>query len=214
MARTPSSRMLPAERQAQLLAAARRVLETKPIDEVSVETVAAEAEVSPGLLFHYFGSQRKFRQAVLEMAAGELLDHIRPDPLLSPAEQLHSGIETFVDYVSRFPSIYRAVIRLNHGSPTLHASVRATLAGWITTTVEEAGAELTPALRLTVAGWLAYMEEAVLGWLAGAHLRREELTEMCEQSFYLLARGMVADEQRWAQIEEKLRRQPAQDAGA
>jgi AcrR family transcriptional regulator len=203
--------MLPTERQAQILTAARRILEGRPIEDISVEAVASEAGVSPGLLFHYFGSQRKFRQAVLEMAATELLEHVRPDPELSPAEQLRAGVDTFIDYVSRFPTIYQAVTRLNRGADVraLHTSTRTAIAAWIYEAVEGAGVEMTPALRLTVTGWLAYMEEAVLAWLAAPDIGKEELAGMCERSFSLLARGALDDEQRWEEIEEALGRRPS-----
>ncbi len=203
--------MLPTERQAHILAAARRILADRPIEDISVEAVASEAGVSPGLLFHYFGSQRKFRQAVLEMAAAELLAHVRPDPELSPAEQLHTGIETFIDYVSRFPTIYQAVTRLNHGADVraLHTSARTAIGAWILEAIAGTGADLTPAMRLTVTAWLAYMEEAVLGWLATPDISKEELAGMCERSFYLLTRAALDDEQRWAEIEAALGKQPS-----
>lgn len=210
MARPNSrSRMLPFERRAQILTAARRLLEGTPIDDVSVEAVASEAGVSPGLLFHYFGSQRKFRQAVLEAATGELLAHVRPDPELSPAGQLHAGIGTFIDFVARFPTVYQAVTRLNRGPDVraLHTTSRATIGDWILEAFQKAGVEPTPPVRLTVTAWLAYMEEAVLGWLAAPDVGRDELADMCERSFYLLVRAAV-DEERWARIEAALERRP------
>lgn len=203
--------MLPTERRAQILTAARRILQDTPIEDVSVEAVASEAGVSPGLLFHYFGSQRKFRQAVLEMATAELLAHVRPDPELSPAEQLSTGIGTFVDYVSRFPTIYQAVTRLNRSADirALHTSSRAVIGTWIVEAVEGAGAEPTPTIRLTVKAWLAYVEEAVLAWLAAPDIGKEELAGMCERGFYLLVRGAVDDEERWGEIEKSLGNRPS-----
>ncbi|WP_241255634.1 TetR/AcrR family transcriptional regulator, partial [Candidatus Protofrankia californiensis] len=157
------TRLLPSDRRSQILAAARRILERGTIDDISVETVAAEAGVSPGLLFHYFGSQRRFRHAVLQAVAEDLLGRLRPDPSLHPGEQLRTGVETFVEYVSRHPDIYQAVTRLDSGSDmrALHRSTRATLAGWITEGLASAGAPAAPALTMAVAGWLAYMEEVV-----------------------------------------------------
>ncbi|MFI2641809.1 TetR/AcrR family transcriptional regulator [Streptomyces sp. NPDC018610] len=202
------SRMLPTDRRTQILSAARRMLEHKAIDDISVEAVAGEAGVSPALLFHYFGSQRKFRYAVLQMAAEELLSHVRPDPALSIAEQLRAGVETFVDYVSRFPTVYVAVTRLGRGTDVreLHSSARGAIGGWITEGIESVGVELTPTLRLTVNAWLAFMEEAVLGWLARPELTKAELIDMCERSFYRLAEGALDDEERWQEIAALLNR--------
>lgn len=194
--------MPPTDRRTQILAAARRVLEVRTIDEISVEAVATEAGVSPGLLFHYFGSQRTFRQAILQAAAEELLTHVRPDPALGPAEQLRSGMETFVDYVSRHPTVYQAVTRLNTGSGvrTLHRSARTTLAGWLSDALRAAGAPDTPAVALAVAGWLAYMEEVVLAWLEEPSMDRTALIELCERSFYALVGTAVDDDARWERI--------------
>ncbi|MBT2365519.1 TetR/AcrR family transcriptional regulator [Streptomyces sp. ISL-10] len=197
-----ASRMPPTDRRTQILAAARRVLEVRTIDEISVEAVADEAGVSPGLLFHYFGTQRTFRLAILQAAAEELLTHVRPDPSVSPAEQLRSGMETFVDYVSRHPTVYRAVTLLNTGSGTrtLHRSARSTLAGWLTEALRTAGVPADPAVGLAVAGWLAYMEEVVLTWLDEPSMERTALIDLCERSFYELIRTAVGDDARWQQI--------------
>lgn len=79
MSQTSSARLQPAERRTQILDAARRVLEADPHRELSVELVAAEAGVSPALLFHYFGSKKKFQYAVIEAAAAEVMLRTAPD---------------------------------------------------------------------------------------------------------------------------------------
>ncbi|MGW3405926.1 TetR/AcrR family transcriptional regulator [Streptomyces zhihengii] len=213
--RTPAarpSRMLPADRRTQILEAARRLLEFRPVDELSVESVAREAGVSPGLLFHYFGSQRTFRQAVLEAAADELLAHVRPDPALSPAEQLRAGITTFTDHVTRYPAVYRAVTRLGTaaGVRTLHRSARSTLAGWLHTALAGAGAPATPAVTLAVTGWLACMEEIVLAWLDEPTTDRRSLEELCERSFYQLVRAALDDEEQWLLLRERVTVRPTE----
>ena len=207
MARTTATparapRLPPVDRRTQILAAARRVLEQRSIDEISVETVATEAGVSPGLLFHYFGSQPKFRRAVLQSATDELLSHIRPDPALSPAEQLRAGLETFVDYVSRHPAVYRAVTRGTSGSGvrTLHRAARATLAGWLAEALAGAGTPATPALTLAVSGWLAFVEEVVLAWLDHPAVERPEMIELCERGFYQLVKIALNDAAIWEQV--------------
>ena len=87
MSQTSSARLQPEERRTQILDAARRVLEADPHRELSVELVAAEAGVSPALLFHYFGSKKKFQYAVIEAAAAEVMlrDRSRPDAATRPS---------------------------------------------------------------------------------------------------------------------------------
>ena len=92
MTRASSPRLKPDERREQILGAARRVLEADPHRELTVDLVAVEAGVSPALLFHYFGSKKKFQYAVIEAAAAKVMLRIAPDLSLPPAEQLRSGI--------------------------------------------------------------------------------------------------------------------------
>ena len=110
MTQTSSARLRPDERRAQILAAARRVLLADPHRELTVELVAAEAKVSPALLFHYFGSKKKFQYAVIEEAAAEVILRTAPDPSLPPDERLRSGIRAFVRAVLEAPQLYRATL--------------------------------------------------------------------------------------------------------
>ena len=74
-----AARLRPDQRRAQILEAARRVLVADPHRELTVELVAAEAGVSPALLFHYFGSKKKFQYAVIEEAAAEVMLRTAPE---------------------------------------------------------------------------------------------------------------------------------------
>ncbi|MDT3398356.1 TetR/AcrR family transcriptional regulator [Streptomyces sp. B1866] len=211
-----ASRLAPTDRRSQILAAARRVLERRTIDEVSAEAVAAEAGVSPGLLFHYFGSQRKLRYAVIQAVAEELLGHLRPDPALSPADQLRTGTETFVGYVSRHPAVYQAITRIDsgRGMRTLHRSARATFAEWITAGLRSAGAEETPALTMSVLGWLAYVEEVVLTWLDQPLISQAEVLDLCERAGYQLVTAHIEDPEERERFLARMRQTPGADPGA
>src|ERR1700677_2476476 len=124
-------RLAPGDRRRQILATAKTMLETRSIEDVSVEAVAAEVGVSPGLLFHYCGTQHKFRRAVITTAARELLAQMEPDPMLTPAARLHVALDMFTDVVERNPRLYLAVVRADSDLSGLHLSVRTVLAGWL-----------------------------------------------------------------------------------
>ena len=214
MVRSPGSRLSPADRKTQILAAARGLLEARSIDDLSVEAVAEAVGVSPGLLFHYFGSQRKLRQAVLRAVAAELLDHVRPDPELTPSEQLRSGIDTFVEQVSRHPSLYLAVVRLtttgdNPEMKALHRAMRTTFTEWITAGLMAAGMPPSPRVAMAVHGWQAFMEEVVLAWLdqpAAERMQRAELVELCHRACYQLVMVALDDPEAWERMLPALRR--------
>jgi len=209
----PARRLTADQRRRQILGSARELMLDRGLDEVSVESAAEQAGVSPGLLFHYFGSQGGFRDALVELVAKELLEQIAPDRGLAPSAQLRSGIERFVDAVSGHPKLYQAVARHGaRGGPGrmagLHRAARATLAEWIIGAVTAAGADRTPRVQLAVAGWLAFMEEAVLGALSGVDLGRDDLVELCERTAYQVLETAVDDPVRWPAVRAALDRPP------
>jgi AcrR family transcriptional regulator len=188
------SRLTPAARRQQILDTARRLVESGQIQQISVEAVATRAGVSPGLLFHYFGTQRKFRQAVIEEIARDLLAQIEPDPALSPVEQLHAGLETFVAQVARHPELYLAVVRtVDEDLVDLHRTMRNTLAAWLVSGLSKAGVRVAPAITATVAGWLAFTEEAVLGWIEEPAMTQADLVALCERACLVLLESAVSD---------------------
>ncbi len=72
----------PATRQ-HIVAVARRAFGARGYDATSLRSIAAEAEVDPGLLIHYFGTKEGLFRAALEMT-------IRPDRLFAGLEGLGS----------------------------------------------------------------------------------------------------------------------------
>ncbi|ONI69186.1 TetR family transcriptional regulator [Kribbella sp. ALI-6-A] len=183
---THASRLRPDERRAQILAAARRVLEADPHREPSVEQVAAEAKVSPALLFHYFGSKKKFQYAVIEAAATELMLRTAPDLSLPPDQQLSSGIRAFVRAVLEAPQLYRATLLMSAaGDPAvraLHTELRQVFSRWVIDALAQQGVETTPKVELVCLGWQGYVEQILLTWIDNPTVTEDELENLCERS--------------------------------
>lgn len=208
-----SRRLAPEDRRRQILDAARQLLDTRQLEDITVEEAAEQAGVSPGLLFHYFGTQRKFRRELAEAAARELLAQIEPNPALSPVMQLHVALETFTAHVARRPGLYLAATRIYGGNQDLRelrTGIRGTFGEWLLAGLLSAGVPGTPAVTATVAGWLAYTEEILLGWLTEPEPRmtREEVVVLCESACYHLVRAAVADPVLWRGMEQALTRTP------
>ncbi|TDW76648.1 TetR/AcrR family transcriptional regulator [Kribbella pratensis] len=186
MSQTSSARLRPDERRAQILAAARQVLLADPHRELTVELVAAQAGVSPALLFHYFGSKKKFQYAVIEEAAAEVMLRTAPDPSLPPDEQLRSGIRAFVRAVLEAPQLYRATLLMSAaGDPeirALHSDLRRVFSQWVINAVAERGIEVTPVVELACHGWQGYVEQTLLVWIDDPTVSPESLERLCEQS--------------------------------
>jgi AcrR family transcriptional regulator len=181
-----SPRLRPEERRSQILRAARRVLEADPHRELTVELAAAEAGVSPALLFHYFGSKKKFQYAVIEEAAAEVMLRTAPDLSLPPAEQLRSGIRAFVRAVLEAPQLYRATLLMSAaGDPAvraLHSELRQVFRGWVIAGVARQGIETTPTVELACHGWQGYVEQTLLAWIDNPTITPQQLEHLCEQS--------------------------------
>ncbi|TCO20509.1 TetR family transcriptional regulator [Kribbella steppae] len=186
MTGTSSARLRPDERRAQILEAARRVLVADPHRELSVELVAAEAQVSPALLFHYFGSKKQFQYAVIEEAAAEVMLRTAPDPSLPPDEQLRSGIRAFVRAVLEAPQLYRATLLMSAaGDPAvraLHSEIRQVFSTWVIGAVAQRGIEITPTVELACHGWQGYVEQTLMTWIDNPTITADELEHLCEGS--------------------------------
>lgn len=185
MSRT-TARLRPDERRAQILEAARQVLLADPHRELTVELVAAEAGVSPALLFHYFGSKKKFQYAVIEEAAAEVMLRTAPDPSLPPDEQLRAGIRAFVRAVLEAPQLYRATLLMSAaGDPeirALHSQLRQVFSQWVIGAVAERGLQVTPVVELACHGWQGYVEQTLLTWIDDPTVPPDALEHLCAQS--------------------------------
>ena len=65
---TSRVRMTPEDRRRQLVGIGLRKFVERPVQELSLDEVAAEAGVSRGLLFHYFPTKTDYHRAVVEAA--------------------------------------------------------------------------------------------------------------------------------------------------
>src|SRR5215210_6609740 len=78
------------ERRRQLVGIGLAKIVEKPIQDVSLDDVAAEAGISRGLLFHYFPTKTDFYLACIAAAGRRMLRTTAPDPGLPPEEQVET----------------------------------------------------------------------------------------------------------------------------
>src|SRR6478609_9613125 len=114
--------MTTAERREQLLSAGVELLRRRPHEEVSIEEIAAAAGVSKGLLYHYFPTKKDFILAALERGQRQLAERLRPDPELSPEQQLDASLDSFLDYVEEHSTAYTALFSRGFDDPDISAT--------------------------------------------------------------------------------------------
>ncbi|MBB1255443.1 TetR/AcrR family transcriptional regulator [Streptomyces alkaliterrae] len=159
------TRLTAEERRRQLIGVGLKLLVTRPIHELSIDEVAAEAGISRGLLFRYFPTKRDYYVAVVTAAAQRVLKHARaPEEARTPRERVRGIVAGFVAFVQRRRENYVALVRTGAGGDELVLEVfennRRVIGERVLEAVGRPAAD--PLTRLVVRGWLAMVEEMAI----------------------------------------------------
>ena len=201
---TSRVRMTPEDRRRQLVGIGLRKFVEQPVQDLSLDEVAAEAGVSRGLLFHYFPSKTDYHRAVVEAAWRRVGRNVTPDPDAVGSAAVRQVVERFLRQVERRRETYVALVLgqapiaratgdpVATGGDLAPGSVgrrRRGLREQLAALVVRA-ADLPDAALPAAHGWVAYLEDRALQWSAlpeaGARGRRGELVEHCTRALALL----------------------------
>jgi len=162
-----------------------RLIATRDWDALTMSDIAESASVSKPLLYHYFSTKADLYIAAIDSAAGELRRVTRPDAGIGAAEELRSSLQAHLDWIDGHDLAYRAVMQGGmSGEPGVRRIVeqsRAEVVDRITTRLSRSSAD--PALRITIRGWIGFLEGACLDWLATKDLPKADLLRLLEDSF-------------------------------
>ena len=158
-------RLTPDERRRQLLGIGLRMFVDKPVQEVSIDAVAAEAGISRGLLFHYFPTKTAYHQAVVAAAGRRFLRNARPDDGATGEVALEQVTRRFIEQIRRRRAFYVALvfgqgpvsIPTPEGEEEFATTLRARLAALV---IERCG--YAAASRPVVHAWVAYVEDRAI----------------------------------------------------
>jgi len=119
-------RLSPEERRRQLVGIGLRKFVERPVQELSLDEVAAEAGVSRGLLFHYFPTKTAYYTAVVEAAGRRVLRTVAPDEGLVGDAAVAQLVDRFFAQVARRRDSYLALVfgqvgSVHDGSGVAHA---------------------------------------------------------------------------------------------
>jgi AcrR family transcriptional regulator len=195
-ATTSRTRLTPDARREQLLQLGLDLFRGGTVDDVSIDRLSEQAGVSRGLLYHYFGSKQGFHEAVVQRAADDLVEQTAPPEEGDPIARLLASMTAYVDYVVENFEGYRSLVRAAAGG---NEALRRIYEGARTTMIDRTFAaegvqdflDDTPAMRLVVRGWSAFVEDTVLAWCTRPDgVTREEVLGMVTDSLPALA-GIV-----------------------
>jgi len=169
-----------------------KIVET-PIQDLSLDEVAAEARISRGLLFHYFPTKTDFYLACIAAAGRRMLRTTAPDPTLPPDEQVETVTRLMVEQIERRRDFYLALV---HGHGVADHRVSEVMESVRDGSTERVMAALgvPERQRDVVRAWWAYTEDRALTWSAVPTGERpvsvSELVEECVAALHaLLALG-------------------------
>lgn len=89
MTRTPKE---PSERRNEILDAARRLVYTKGFEQMTIQDILDELQISKGAFYHYFDSKQALMEAMITRMGEEAMVLLKPifeDSHLSALEKLH-----------------------------------------------------------------------------------------------------------------------------
>jgi AcrR family transcriptional regulator len=100
-----------AERRAELLDAAARVIKERGAD-ISMAAIAAAAGITKPILYRHFGDKGGLFRALAERQTDELLSGIREAMLTpgTPRERTEAAIEAYLAAIEKRPAVYRFVV--------------------------------------------------------------------------------------------------------
>jgi AcrR family transcriptional regulator len=167
------------ERRSRLLELGTRLFTEHGFDEISMAQIAREGGVSKALLYHYFPSKRDFFVATLADNAEDLVRRVAPAADASPAEALLGSLHAYVGWIEEHRDSYTKLLRSAASIPEVDEIVRQVREGTATRILEglaeASGRTPLPLTRVAVAGWLWFMDGAILAWLERADVDRDAL---------------------------------------
>jgi AcrR family transcriptional regulator len=165
-AASPVRRRLSAEdRRRQLVGIGLSQIVETPIQDLSMDDVAAEAGISRGLLFHYFPTKTDFYLACIAAAGRRILRNTAPDPELPGEQQVEMATRLMIEQIERRRDFYLALV---HGHGVADPRVSEVMDSVREGSTERVMAALgVPEFRRPVVrAWWAYTEDRALTWSA------------------------------------------------
>ena len=194
--------MVPDERRALIVRAARDLFSQRPYAEVSVADIAQAAGVSPPLIVFHYGSKRALYLALLGTAAGAIRAGLYELPGPPSLDRLRAGVRFYAGYArdhrAGFLSLLRGGQDMAEAAALVEAfrdelarQILADLAaagqapadagpgGEVAGGAGSGGADSRGASTLTflaVRGYLGYVDAMVVHWLALSGDDRDRIT--------------------------------------
>lgn len=177
MPRELRSRMPLDTRRTQLLDLGLRLFGTRAYDEVSIDDIAADAAVSKGLLYHYFGSKREFYVETIRHAADAFVEVIEHAQTLPSEARTLTALQGVVGLAEDRPESFVAMSTSGLGTdPEVAAIVWGARGRAIDLIAADLGfTDPRPILRMALRSYIGSVELALLDWIEHRDVDKKEL---------------------------------------
>lgn len=169
------------DRRASIMQTASRLFADRSYDALSMDEIAAAADVAKGLIYYYFGSKRGLFLAVIEDAAGHLNALAEEFGDLSPLERLTRSLDAFLCWAdthrAAFQTITSGGVGVDAEVTALHHRVRGGLLAALSHGLTGRPTP-SPTLRIALEGWLSFVEGATTSWLAERDMPRAAVRDL------------------------------------
>lgn len=171
-------------RREQLVEVGVELIATRSWDALTMNEIAAAAEVSKPLLYHYFSTKNDLYIAAVRSAAEQLSEATKPDPTLAPRARLRRALEVHVAWVEANALDYRTLLQGGaSGDPQVRKIIETSRAETVHRIVHSMDLdEAHPALRIALRGWVGFLEGACLEWLTRRDITDEQLVRLLAAS--------------------------------
>lgn len=174
---TPGRRMTAEKRRAHLLDSAADLAAGRDLAAVSVQEIAEHAGVSEGLLYHYFPTKHALLVAAVRRAADAMIAALDAAAKGPPLQLLAAVLAAYLDHVQADPTGWRTLLQAHTGELAEIAAECDAHSGRLA--LSALGVEQpSPALMLTLDGWLALEKGVCLHWLDHPEIPRATVEDL------------------------------------
>jgi AcrR family transcriptional regulator len=171
------ARLEPEQRQAQIVAAARRLFAEHPYAGVSMSDVARAAGVTRALVHHYFQTKRELYGAVVRSLMDEGPEIVRTDLDLPPQQMVAANVDAALAFVAANRQTLFEIMQpggLEH-DPELSAVVEEARERLVDRMILNHTGTLAhpPEVRLLIRAYLGLFQAATREWLDRGRASRE-----------------------------------------
>ena len=185
----------PEARREQILETAQGLFEERGYDGVSMSDVATAAQVTRGLVHHYFGSKRELYVEVVRSLLGDVPVLIGPDEAASVEDMVKRNANAVLDYYSANRQLLLEIAPSpDRGrDPEIAALAESAREAAVDRVVSNhfGDSPAPPEVRLVIRSFLGLVEEASREWLLRRRATRAQLEALLAEAMLALMRDAL-----------------------